>query len=157
MSESSKDLFGKIDALFEKRSPDVLVDKGLDHDDFPVLTEVLARPGEKVPPRVFQEQDRRTQDRRGGDRRSEDRRQGDRRQAAQVGQADQPQAELPAAVLPGATLPDEELLAQAVESRLMDLFIRQQLRMEQAMRKLIREEIARYRSSTPPAGSQTPD
>ena len=41
MSEGSKDLFGKIDALFEKRAPDALVDKGLEYEDFPVLTEVI--------------------------------------------------------------------------------------------------------------------
>lgn len=43
MSEGSKDLFGKIDALFEKRAPDALVDKGLEYEDFPVLTEVVGK------------------------------------------------------------------------------------------------------------------
>lgn len=152
MSESSKDLFGKIDALFEKRSPDVLVDKGLDHEDFPLLTEVLVKPGEAAAPRVFQEQDRRARDRRGGDRRGDDRRQGDRRHPGQVGQAHEPPP-----AQSNSTLPDEELLAQAVESRLLDLFVRQQLRMEEAMRKVIREEIARHLAATPPAGPHTPD
>ena len=41
MSEGGKDLFGKIDALFEKRATGALVDKGLDYEDFPVLTEVV--------------------------------------------------------------------------------------------------------------------
>ena len=150
MSASSKDLFGKIDALFEKRSPDVLVDKGLDHEDFPVLTEVLVKSGDAAP-QVFREQERRTQDRRAGDRRGEERRQGDRRLPGQVGQAGAPSA------APVTTLPDEELLAQAVESRLMDLFIRQQLRMEEAVRKLIREEIARHMGSSSPSGTRTPD
>lgn len=147
MSEASKDLFGKIDALFEKRAPDVLVDKGMEHEDFPVLTEVLGQaPPEPVRPgeperRVF---DRRGVDRRQADRRGQERRLGDRRQANQT-------AEPPPRPL--ASKEEVERLVQAMELRLADLFIRQQLRMEEAVRKVIREELARR----PPSGAEAGD
>lgn len=136
MSEGNKDLFGKIDALFEKRAPDALVDKGLEHEDFPVLTDVIgtAEPA----PMTWGEPERRVLDRRGSDpaqseRRSEDRRLGDRREASQS-------KELPPR--PTAAKDEVEQLVQAVELRLADLFIRQQLRMEEAVRRVIREEMA---------------
>lgn len=137
MSEGSKDLFGKIDALFEKRAPDALVDKGLEYEDFPVLTEVIGS-APAVPMtwgeperRVF---DRRTDDRRQGDRRSDERRLGDRRQM------DAPDEPPPR---PAAEKDEVEQLVQAVELRLSDLFIRQQLRLEEVVRKVVREEMRR--------------
>lgn len=135
MSEGSKDLFGKIDALFEKRAPDALVDKGLEYEDFPVLTEVVgtapAAPFTWGEPerRLF---DRRTDDRRLDDRRGEERRLGDRRQA------EQPEEPPPR---PVADKDEVEQLVQAVELRLSDLFIRQQLRLEEVVRKVVREEM----------------
>lgn len=137
MSETSKDLFGKIDALFEKRSPAVLVDKGLEGDDFPVLTEVLGtlpapaqRPEAPMPER--RQTERRGAERRQQDRPGPERRQADRRQVATA----------PAtAPRPVVNADEVERLVQAVEARLEDLFIRQQLRMEEAVRKVIREEL----------------
>ena len=38
-----------------------------------------------------------------------------------------------------------ERLVAAMEQRLVDMFIRQQLRMEEAVRKAVRDEIARQR------------
>ncbi len=35
------DMYGKLDALFEKRSADGLIDRALDRDDFPELTDVI--------------------------------------------------------------------------------------------------------------------
>lgn len=137
MSEGSKDLFGKIDALFEKRAPDALVDKGLEYDDFPVLTEVVGTApaaqftwGEPER-RVF---DRRIDDRRHQDRRGDERRLGDRREAKQS-EALPPR--------PVADKDEVEQLVQAVELRLSDLFIRQQLRLEEMVRKVVREEMRR--------------
>lgn len=137
MSEGSKDLFGKIDALFEKRAPDALVDKGLEYDDFPVLTEVVGTApaaqftwGEPER-RVF---DRRMDNRRQDERRGEERRLGDRREAEQS-EAPPPR--------PVADKDEVEQLVQAVELRLSDLFIRQQLRLEEAVRKVVREEMGR--------------
>jgi hypothetical protein len=122
MSES-RDLFGKIDALFEKRDPDALLDKGLEHEDFPVLTERVAASTE-------QEAQTQAAERRASDRRALERRLGDRRHGA-----------APLSARPQAHGEDFEQLVAAVEQRLSDLFIRQQLRMEEAVRKAIREEM----------------
>ena len=122
MSEN-RDLFGKIDALFEKRDPDALQDKGLDHEDFPVLTEMVTASDE-------QEAQARAAERRASDRRALERRLGDRRLAG-----------TPLSARPHAGGEDFEQLVTAVEQRLADLFIRQQLRMEDAVRKVIREEL----------------
>jgi hypothetical protein len=126
----SKDLFGKIDALFEKRAPDVLLDKGLEHEDFPVLTEVVAAKEEESARENAGE--RRAKARRDAERRDQDRRLGDRRQVG---------LNVPQSPRPHAASEDFEHLVAAVEQRLSDLFIRQQLRMEEAVRKVIREEL----------------
>ncbi len=126
MSES-RDLFGKMDALFEKRSPDLLLDKGLEHEDFPVLTDVVAEEAE----RQAQAQ---AAERRARERREQERRQGERRQVG---------LDVPATPRPKAPDQDFEHLVAAVEQRLSDLFIRQQLRMEEAVRRAIREELAK--------------
>ena len=123
MSEN-RDLFGKIDALFEKRAADVLMDKGLDHEDFPVLTEVVGSAAEAQ-----------AAEQRQAERRALARRLGDRRNAGKVVLSPRPQA---------AGENFEQLVA-AVEQRLGDLFIRQQLRMEDAVRKVIREELEKGR------------
>lgn len=124
----SRDLFGKIDALFEKRDPDALLDKGLEHEDFPVLTDVV---------RSQAEEDARAAalERRRQQRRNEERRLGDRRETGQ-----------PASSRPQASSDEMEALLSAMERRLADLFIRQQLRMEDAVRKVIREELDKAKS-----------
>ena len=82
----SRDLFGKIDALFEKRDPDVLLDKGLEHEDFPVLTEVVAATEEASARGNATE--RRAGERRDSERRDRDRRVGERRQIGlEIGRA----------------------------------------------------------------------
>ncbi|MBU1666129.1 MAG: hypothetical protein KKG92_12120 [Gammaproteobacteria bacterium] len=125
-----RDLFGKINALFEKRAPDVLLDKGLEHEDFPVLTEVVAGKEEQTAQEHATE--RRAANRRDADRRDQDRRLGDRRQVG---------LSVPLSQRPAAASEEFEHLVSAVEQRLSDLFIRQQLRMEEAVRKVIREEL----------------
>jgi len=129
MSEN-RDLFGKIDALFEKRAPDLLLDKGLEHEDFPVLTEVVEAKEEENAQEHATE--RRSAGRRELDRRNQDRRLGDRRQTS-----------APLSPRPAAVGEDFEQLVTAVEQRLADLFIRQQLRMEEAVRCAIRDELAK--------------
>lgn len=135
MSEADKDLFGKIDALSKKRAPDALVDKGLEHEDFPVLTDVIGA-SEPAPVTWGEPErrviDRRVAERRHGDDRQADRRLGDRRHG------NQPPESPPR---PMASKEEVERLVQAMELRLSDLFIRQQLRMEEAVRKVIREEM----------------
>lgn len=118
MSTQDSDLFGKIDALLGKRAPDALLEKELDIEDFPLLTEVI----DSIPD-ALSGGDRRLRERRGPDRRVGDRRQG----------------------TPPAGMDAElERLAQAIEQRLAELFIRQQLRTEEAVRRLIREELSRF-------------
>lgn len=126
----SRDLFGKIDALFEKRALDVLIDKGLEHEDFPVLTEVVAE--QDTTNAQAHATERRSADRRELERRDQDRRLGDRRQLG---------LSVPLSPRAPAASEDFEHLVSAVEQRLSDLFIRQQLRMEEAVRKVIREEL----------------
>ncbi len=131
MSEQKGDLFGKIDALLDRRAPDALLDKSLEFEDFPLLTEV-----------VDAADDAEQHERRRGDRRALDRRLGDRRQA---GRRDGDRQAAPPPPLPSNMSADMERLVIAMEQRLTDMFIRQQLRMEEAVRKAIRDEIDRHR------------
>ncbi len=129
MSDEGRDLFGKIDALFEKRASDALVDKGLEHEDFPVLTEVIGQAG-------GDEVDWEGLERRVSDRRQAARRAGDR----QGGEA---RPEMPA--LAGWPGEEVEKLMSAVEQRVSDLFIRQQLSLEEAIRQVVRDELDKRR------------
>lgn len=143
MSEDDKDLFDKIEALLEKRAPDALVDIPLEDADFPVLTEVIqAAPGNPAapdpgagaspPPPGMEE--RRQAERRVLDRRGWDRRLGDRRQDRQAADA----------LLQTLSAGEEvERLARVLELRMADLFIRQQVRMEEVIRRAVREELAK--------------
>ena len=143
MSEN-RDLFGKIDALFEKRAPDVLLDKGLAHEDFPVLTDVVAAKDEA-------DAHARVMERRSIERRAQERRLGDRRQRENWGQTpispvehiNQAQASMEKTGSDPNFHADFEQLVTAVEQRLSDLFIRQQLRTEEAVRRAIRDELAK--------------
>ena len=131
MSTESSDLFGKIDALLGKRAPDALLEKALDIEDFPVLTEVV----DSIPDALT------GGDRRLRERRVQERRSGERRQetalAAEAALAPEPPT------IAGDRVRELELLAQAIEERLTALFIRQQMRTEEAVRKLVRQELGR--------------
>lgn len=136
------DLFEKLDALLEKRASNVLVDKGLEAGDFPVMTDVVGStpaatplPALPTPHSSSPSSNRRDSDRREGDRRLGDRRLSGRRQ-------NDPSQLMPSR--PVAEDPQQEALLSAMERRLADLFIRQQLRMEDAMRKTLLPEAARF-------------
>ncbi len=112
MVDESQDIFGKIDALLEKRAG---FGTGETHrpaeDDFPLLTEVVElQPGHPS---------------------LQDRRQGERRKEA-LGQPD----------MPPATLSDEQFnrFLARFEQKLEDLFIRQQLRIEEAIRRALQAQ-----------------
>lgn len=121
MAEEKQDIFGKIDALFEKRvgfaAPDP---RGKTNDDFPLLTEVVSPASRPA-----------VEERRGTDRRQSDRRGGERRQEWPLGK-------------PGAPTFTDEQFARFLamfEKKLEDLFIRQQLRMEESIVQAVREAL----------------
>lgn len=120
MGDEKQDIFGKIDALFERRvgfgGPDP---RGREVEDFPLLTEVVS-PGNRPA-----SEERRQLDRRQGDRRA-----GERRQAWPEGLASG-----------SAAFTDEQFarFLSVFEKKLEDLFIRQQLRMEESIRQAVRE------------------
>lgn len=131
MSDEHQDIFGKIDALLEKRAGFGVVEgQRPAEEDFPLLTEVV-EPGDAG----TAVNERRHADRRLADRRLvADRRQADRRGGG-TGQ--------PADARP--TLSDEQFsrFIAVFEQKLEDLFIRQQLRTEESIRRALREEMQR--------------
>ncbi len=128
MADDNQDIFGKIDALLEKRAG---FGSGDTHryadDDFPLLTEVVERQSGNPPVQ---------------DRRHAERRQGERRQGA-LGRLEAPRS----------TLTDEQFsrFLARFEQKLEDLFIRQQLRIEEAVRRALeaRGGNARDKASDP--------
>lgn len=126
MRDNEQELIGKIDAMLGKRDADVLSDKSALNDDFPRLTEVIDG-GERV---AWEGGDRRCGDPSGDDRRLSDRRLGQRRQARQT------------EANPAVSRDEAAHLLAVIEHKLTDLFISQQLRMEEAVRKVMREELA---------------
>jgi hypothetical protein len=132
MTDDNQDIFGKIDALLEKRAgfgAGALQRHA--EDDFPLLTEVVeVLPGSPARP-----------DRRQGERRlGVERRQGERRKGALAG----PEA-------PRATLSEEQFdrFLARFEQKLEDLFIRQQLRLEEAMRRALQGQGDKARGGSP--------
>lgn len=125
MLDSDRDIIGKIDAMLGKRDADVLFDKSTLSDDFPMLTEVIEEAGDVAWM--------------GGDRRgaglASDRRRLSGRRIEQRRQSHAADSNFP------FNNDEVERLLAAMEHRLTDLFIRQQLRMEEALRKVIRDEL----------------
>jgi hypothetical protein len=76
MTDNAKDIFGQIDALLGKRNPEILADKPVADDDFPMLTEVIESPieapwcGQEERQRMRQADDRRVKERRVAHRRA---------------------------------------------------------------------------------------
>jgi hypothetical protein len=138
MSEGGKDLFGKIDALFEKRATGALVDKGLDYEDFPVLTEVVGTA--PAAPSTWG----------GTDRREESRRRNERRLSHEPEVKKQVTEEGVASGSPGTDLsttpgtePEMERIMQIVDQRLSMLFKQQQTSLQDIVRNVVREELAK--------------
>ncbi|MCX7672249.1 MAG: hypothetical protein N2Z63_01415 [Thiobacillaceae bacterium] len=111
------DIFGKIDALVEKRAGFGLGAK-VGQDDFPVLTEVVEEAQDKGV-RI--------------ERRQVERRLGDRRQRSLVD----------ATSNTGTNSASIEQIMQRLERKLEDLFIRQQMRLEESVRQAVRKELVR--------------
>jgi len=129
--EDKVDIYGKLDALLERRSPDALVDRSLELDDFPVLVEVVG-PAEVAAAKAA--------DRRVTDRRMVDRRRSERRAEAEPAVvADPPPGQQGEA--------DIDRLVTLLERRLEELMLRQQAGVEETIRKVLRKELSRRRSS----------
>jgi len=132
MIENDQDIFGKIDAMLERRDADFVTDKSTSSDDFPMLTEVIAVGDDPVWKEV---------DRRGGNQ-TADRRLADRR----IVQRRQSSSSIPAVPM----LNEEfERLLSVLEHRLTALFVGQQLPMEEAIRKVVREELTGDKGGKP--------
>jgi hypothetical protein len=119
VADESQDIFGKIDAILGKRAGFAGGQAG--SDEFPVLTEIVATAEAVLPPRSP-----------AGDAMAE--------VPASTAPASAPEADGEAAA---AGLGDMELdrLAAALEARLSELFIRQQMRIEALVRRVVREEL----------------
>lgn len=116
MADDAQDIFGKIDAMLGKRAGFVGGAPRLD-EEFPLLTEVVAEgaePGQESPGPAADAMSTPVES------------------VARVsGQAEVPHlAEV-----------DIDRLAAALEARLSELFIRQQLRIEALVRRVVREEL----------------
>lgn len=124
MADDTQDIFGKIDAMLGKRAG--FAGKRLElEEDFPMLTEVVAE-GVKIA-------------------------------AAPAVDAlsAPPPAKLPDLAQeagPAMHLSEVDIdrLAAALEARLSELFIRQQLRIESLVRRVVREELAARKDLQPP-------
>jgi hypothetical protein len=113
MADESQDIFGKIDAMLGKRAG-FGGRKPDAEDDFPLLTEVVSE-GVKAP----------------------------RMPAADALSSPAGLATEAEPVEPGSHMSEVDIdrLAAALEARLSELFIRQQLRIESLVRRIVREEL----------------
>jgi hypothetical protein len=116
MPEGSEDIFGKVDAILGKRAG-FAGGRAEAQDEFPVLTDVIAETPPSVP---------RT--------RVED-------AMAADAVAEPPAGEAAESIPSCLGELDIDRLAAALEARLSELFIRQQLRIESLVRQVVREEI----------------
>jgi hypothetical protein len=134
------DLYGKLDAIFEKRSTEGLVERARINDEFPELTEVIGPPAEVNNPQaqVMEVPDLVPHDRRASDRRSNDRRRSDRRQGSRRGDDE-------ASCSPPGADAEVDRLIKAMETRLGDLFSSHQSSVEDMVRQAIRIELERLR------------
>ena len=129
MSDKEQDDLEKIDAMLERHDADFLTHKKTSSDDFPLLTEVI----EEVRSVVLERLDR-SESSLESDRRLTERRIRQRRQSTKI--------ELSAPVLSD----DLEPLLAALEHRLTALFTRQQLQMDETLRKAVRDCLGRDES-----------
>ncbi len=137
MADNSQDIFGKIDAILGKRVG-FATGQPVASDEFPMLTEIVQAVDSVKRPSV----------------RAED--------AMTVAQVDVEAGGGQRAVvsspveadkaLPGMDELELDRLAAALEARLSELFIRQQMRIEALVRQVVREELRRHDSH--PAGDR---
>lgn len=126
MTEKNQDIYGKIDALLEKRDADILGERGSENDDFPRLTEVIGSNSGMV----WHGTERRISGQVTDGRRSVDRR-NSIRQKPQVG-------EFAINSFDG----DLNGLLVVIEQRLADVISRQHLQLKIELLRVIREELS---------------
>ncbi len=116
MADEGQDIFGQIDALFGKRAGFVSGASKLD-DEIPLLTEVVTEPPSAAPELLSPVVDA----------------------MSTPATVPAPEVEAPTSV----QLADGDLdrLAAALEARLSELLIRQQLRIESLVRRVVQEEL----------------
>ena len=117
MSDENQDIFGKIDAMLGKRAGFGGAPARLD-DEFPLLTEVVKETAAPASERAGPVAD------------------------AMAMPVAPPEPEVPT---PASHLDEVDIdrLAAALEARLSELLIRQQLRIEALVRRVVREELER--------------
>jgi hypothetical protein len=120
--ESEKDIIGKINAILEKRDMEALMEKPVSNDDFPMLTEVVDAELHALQVGVVKGFHRHIYDQ----RLTAERRMGERR-VAQV----EPESS------DSAFRHEFECSISALEQKLSDMLIREQLRTEERLTKLI--------------------
>lgn len=130
MADDTQDIFGKIDAMLGKRAGFDGKRAELD-EDFPMLTEVVAEGVKMVTAPVVDALSAPS--------------------PAPSPDAAQEEVRL-AGTEPAMQLSEVDIdrLAAALEARLSELFIRQQLRIESLVRRVVREELAARKDLPPP-------
>lgn len=114
MADDGQDILAKVDALFGKRAG--FSDRhAVAEDDFPVLTDIITQPAQIKPVLVTDA----------------------------LSSSPPPIAAEPPAVAAAAQLSELDIdrLAAALEARLSELFIRQQLRIDALIRQVVREAL----------------
>lgn len=125
MIDKSHDIFDQIDALLERRGSEVLSERRVPNDDFPMLTDVIDNePGSGAHGGERRKGSPSGNDRRAKDRRATQRRHGDGSESS---------------VIPESAV--EESLNSDWEQRLAEFFIVQQMRLEEMVRRVVREEL----------------
>ncbi len=122
MAEETGDIFGKIDAILGRRVGFAGQRPELE-DEFPMLTEVVSE-GVKTVSSVVADA-----------------------MSAPPAVTAPPAGEAPVNQLSEV---DIDRLAAALDARLSELFIRQQLRIESLVRRVVREELDAHKESDPP-------
>lgn len=122
MADEAQDIFGKIDAMLGKRAGFGGGQSRVD-DEFPLLTEVVAEVAAPAPEPAGPAAD------------------------AMSSPVETPEPPVPVAGETGPRVLSEldiDRLAAALDARLSELFIRQQLRIEALVRRVVREELDQH-------------
>jgi hypothetical protein len=130
MTESAKDIFGQIDALLGKRNAEILADKTVADDDFPMLTEIIEPPAEACWA---------GQEPRGSLSATDDRRLKERRVAQRRATTETPEQ-------PSINTKELDVLLELLNRRLKEHLQMQQQQFEESLRQAVREILRESKS-----------